>query len=394
MSDYAKALTELYGLVRVGEKYSLDGPRAIESALRHPLTHYKSILVGGTNGKGSTSICLSTLLQSGGVKVGLFTSPHLVSFRERIRINGTPISEAETVGLIRRVLPFAEKYGSSFFEAAWGMAALAFQNADVDIVIWEVGLGGRLDATNVCEPIGSIVTNVALDHMAILGNSRTEIAYEKAAIFRPQRPALTGCKTSQPLLNAHTKAEVVYVPTNPDLSVGLAGAHQQHNASLAIELLSRLALPFDPNSLKELRWSGRMERHGSLLVDSAHNPHALSAALVTAKQLNALDGRPLEIIFGVMADKNVDALSGALVEAGYPIHLVEPSYPRRLPLDALRDLVPSTLIVSSGIVPDCLAKLTDDKQYLVVGSSFLAAEVIAHVRRLPYPECGIVTTAR
>ena len=207
MSKYADALSRLYGLVRVGEKYSLDGPRTIHRAIGSPLKAYQSILVGGTNGKGSTSNFLSCMLVGGGLKVGLFTSPHLLSFRERIRINGS-LSERETVRLVDLVLPLVEKHGCSFFEAAWAMAALAFQQSEVDIVVWEVGLGGRLDATNTCDPIGSIVTNVALDHMAILGDTRAQIAFEKAAIFRVGRPAVTGCESSRSLLSVHTEASV------------------------------------------------------------------------------------------------------------------------------------------------------------------------------------------
>ena len=144
MSKYADALSRLYGLVRVGEKYSLDGPRTIHRAIGSPLKAYQSILVGGTNGKGSTSNFLSCMLVAHGLKVGLFTSPHLLSFRERIRIDGEPISERETVRLVDLVLPLVEKHGCSFFEAAWAMAALAFQQSEVDIVVWEVGLGGVL----------------------------------------------------------------------------------------------------------------------------------------------------------------------------------------------------------------------------------------------------------
>ena len=394
MSNYADALSRLYGLVRVGEKYSLDGPRTIHRAIGSPLKAYQSILVGGTNGKGSTSNFLSCMLVAGGLKVGLFTSPHLLSFRERIRINGEPISERETIRLVDLVLPLVEKHGCSFFEAAWAMAALAFRQSEVDIVVWEVGLGGRLDATNICDPIGSIVTNVALDHMAILGDTRAQIAFEKAAIFRAGRPAVTGCESSRSLLSEHTEASVEFVPINPSLEVGLAGAHQQQNASVAIALLEQLDLPFDRTAITTASWAGRMERYGPLLVDAAHNPHALRCALATAERLNRVDGRPLEIIFGVMADKHAEALIDILLESQYPIHVVEASYPRRLDMDTLCSLLPSTRVSTVGTVPSCLAQVSENKQYLVVGSSFLAAEVIAHWRGLTYPECGIVTTAR
>lgn len=394
MSHYARSLEALYSLVRVGEKYGLDGPRGLEQSLGYPLESFDSVLVGGTNGKGSTSAALSQLLRSGGSKVGLFTSPHLVTFRERIRIDGTPISEAEAARLIEMVLPLAERRGCSFFETTWAMAALAFAEANVDIVVWEVGLGGRLDATNVCEPLGAIVTNVALDHTAILGDTRQQIAFEKAAIYRSGRPALTGCESSQKLLQQHTDAEVHYVPTNPDLSVGLLGAHQQHNASVALELVSRLGYRFDAESLQTLSWPARMQSLGHLVVDCAHNPHGLRVVLQAAKELNRLDGRAMEIIFGAMVDKNVPEMAKILSAAGYPIHLVEPAYPRRMPLKQLKSYFAPNQPRLHVSVDACLSSLNPRQQYLVVGSAFLAAEVLAAINGLPYPECGIVTTAR
>ena len=171
MSAYALSLKSLYSLTRFGEKMSLDGPRKLHHDIGSPLGEYDSILIGGTNGKGSTSIFLESLLRSQGVRVGLFTSPHMNSFSERIRVDGAPLRHEEIVHLTDEIVPLVSRSGGSFFEAVWGMATLAFTRAQVDIAIWEVGLGGRLDATNVAEPVLSAITNIGLDHTHVLGNT-------------------------------------------------------------------------------------------------------------------------------------------------------------------------------------------------------------------------------
>ena len=187
-----------------------------EASLRDsviPSSSYDSILVGGTNGKGSTSHILAKLLESGGSRVGLFTSPHIVSYRERIKVNGVAISEQEVCELVERIVPIAAREGFSFFETTWAMAAQYFKEQEVDVVVWEVGLGGRLDATNVCEPIGSIVTNVSFDHMAILGTHSLPSLAKRRGSFDRGRPALTSDKEVLELLQASTDAHVEWVPT-------------------------------------------------------------------------------------------------------------------------------------------------------------------------------------
>ena len=292
MRPYADSLRTLYTLARVGEKYSLDGPRSFIEGLGNPLSSYDSILVGGTNGKGSTSHILAKLLESGGSRVGLFTSPHIVSYRERIKVNGVAISEQEVCELVERIVPIAAREGFSFFETTWAMAAQYFKEQEVDVVVWEVGLGGRLDATNVCEPIGSIVTNVSFDHMAILGNTLAAIAGEKAGIFRPGRPALTSDKEVLELLQASTDAHVEWVPTMLDLSHSLKGAHQQRNASVAVRLLKILGKPFARSALMGFSIPGRLERVHNLILDCAHNPHAVKTVLRAVESLQREDNRP------------------------------------------------------------------------------------------------------
>lgn len=394
MRSYVDALETLYALVRVGEKYSLDGPRGFSKRLGDPLSSYDSILVGGTNGKGSTSHILAKLLESGGSRIGLFTSPHIVSYRERIKVNGIAISEEDVCELVERVVPIAAREGFSFFETTWAMAALYFKEQEVDTVVWEVGLGGRLDATNVCDPIGSIVTNIGFDHMAILGDTLSAIAREKAGIFRSGRPALTADREARELLQASTDAHVECVPTDSTLSHSLKGAHQQRNVSVAVRLLTMLERPFELNALMELSIPGRLERVGNLILDCAHNPHAVETVLGALNALLLDDARPLEIVFGAMADKDVQGMANAISSVRLPVHLVEPSYPRRIDLRALQSHFRADGVASLGTPASFLATRRDDRQYLVLGSAFLVAEFKALIACVEYPECGIVTLAR
>lgn len=393
-SGYAHSLLRLYGLARVGEKYSLDGPRHLISALDNPLRHYDSILVGGTNGKGSTSHILARLLLSAGLKVGLFTSPHLVSYRERIRVNGSPISEFDVCSLVQKVVPIAEAEGHSFFETTWAMAAEYFRAQQVDIVVWEVGLGGRLDATNVCEPIGSIVTNIAMDHTAILGDTLEQIAVEKAPIFRVDKPALTGDLASYALLQEATDSLVEFVPIKAEVESCLIGSHQRINVSVAIALLERLDIPFRSEVLMDITLPARLERVGQMMIDCAHNPHSIRTVLAHIPQLQAQDRRPLELVFGVMQDKAIAEMAALIMAAGIPVHLVEPSYPRRLELNTLAGFFDARIVLSQSTVHVFMTRRRQDRQYLVLGSSFLAAEVKSSLEGIAYPECGIVTTAR
>lgn len=394
MKSYADSLQTLYDLVRVGEKYSLDGPRGFIERLGNPLLSYDSILVAGTNGKGSTSHVLAKLLESGGSRVGLFTSPHLVSYRERIKINGIEISERAVCELVERVVPVAVREGVSFFETTWAMAAQYFKDQAVDVVVWEVGLGGRLDATNVCDPIGSIVTNIGLDHMAILGHTLAAIAGEKAGVFRPGRPALTADEEALDLLQAKTDARVEWVPTNWDLSHSLTGVHQQRNISVAVRLLTMLNKPFQVSALMDMSIPGRLERVHNLILDCAHNPHAVKTVLSAVHTLQAEDARPLEIVFGAMGDKDVQGMASAISSMRLPVHLVEPSYPRRLELHTLQSHFEHADIASVGTPASFLESRRDDRQYLVLGSAFLVAEIKSLLDRVEYPECGIVTLAR
>ena len=250
-SPYVGTLVRLYGLVRFGEKLGLDGPRELDRVLGRPVGAVPAILIGGTNGKGSTAAFVEALLRGRGFRTGLFTSPHLVSFRERIRIDGEDVGPDRVVALAERVLAAGQRIGGEvpFFEIVWGMAALAFAESSVDFAIWEVGLGGRLDATNACDPLVSAVVTLGLDHTAVLGPDLESIAREKAPIFRSGRPALTaargeGLSALSAALAPGVSLRMIDRDFEPAAApLPLPGAHQRDNAAWMAAHEAALHLP-------------------------------------------------------------------------------------------------------------------------------------------------------
>ncbi len=277
--------------------------------------------VGGTNGKGSTAAFLAAMLREEGLRVGLYTSPHLVSFTERVQVDGVPVAEAAVAAWTARLEERAERLDASFFEITTAIAFADFAARGVDIAVVEVGLGGRLDSTNVIVPLACGVTRIALEHTEYLGNDLAGIAREKAAIAKPGVPFLT--TETDPVLLAAMR-EVVEAVNGPQSTVhgrlstvdprlaagrdlGLKGPHQVANASLAVALAAALPPPFHPGAeavakgLRSARIPGRFERRGPWLFDVAHNPdgvRALAAALRAEPP-----ARPLVAVVAVLKDK-------------------------------------------------------------------------------------------
>ncbi len=393
MTAYRHLLQRLYGLTRFGEKYSLDGPRTLHRDVGSPLESFDSILVGGTNGKGSTCAFLESCLRGAGLRVGLFTSPHLVSFRERIRIDGRPISKASLVDLAPAALNAADKNAASFFEATWAIAALAFRQAEVDVAVWEVGLGGRLDATNVAEPVVSAITNIGLDHTAILGPTLDDIAREKSAIFRASRPALTAASGAGLLaLKKYAPTHLRSVgPTESIITPELPGAHQRLNAALAIQIASEMGVEPDLEAVAKTHWPGRIERFGNLVLDCAHNPAAIRALGQWVRRQRAAS---VHVIFGAMHGKDVSTMA-QLVEAwADTVTLVTPNYPRRVEAVTLKNLFSEGRARVAASVREAVNSAPPDALTVVCGSGFLVGEVRATLTGQPYPEEGLSTTAR
>ncbi len=329
-----RQLDWLYGIQRFGVRPGLERIEALLARLGHPERRFRSVLVGGTNGKGSVAASLASVLQAAGHSTGLFTSPHLTHFAERFRIDGEPVAGSELLTALEEVRPHAEAVEATFFEVVTALGCLLFARAGVNWAVMEVGLGGRLDATNTLSPELSVITNVGLDHTEILGDTLDAIAGEKAGILRPGRPAVTGVAPSlwpvleqkgadlwalgrdfvfevESLKLTGTALRLHWLQHDlPALTLRtpLLGAHGASNAALAAAAALRLGVGSEAvqRGLIATRWPGRLEyleaRGQGWLLDGAHNPDGAQAL---ADTLGTLGLRPVRLVFGASADKAV-----------------------------------------------------------------------------------------
>lgn len=339
-------------------KFSLDEMRVLVEALGHPERRFASVLIAGTNGKGSTAATLASILHAAGYRTGLYTSPHLVRVNERIRLDGEPISDVEFAEIYHRVeevtsqqlAGIALPHHPSFFEVLTAMAFEYFASAGVQVAVLEVGMGGRLDATNVVEPCVSVITDIALDHQKFLGSTIGEIAREKAGIMRrngvlvtlPQHPAANDVIGNTAMeLGTRAVSAVPYVPpVSPNAELGsryaltvldreitvespLVGRHQLRNVALAIAAAVELrdcGFPVTPQAIEQgirnTRWPGRFQilRAGTngptYVLDVAHNPAGAWALRAALSQY--FEDRRLILIFGAMRDKAVSEMAEVL----------------------------------------------------------------------------------
>ncbi len=312
--NYADALAYLFP--RTAQmKFGLDTTRSLLEAAGNPHHQFASIHVAGTNGKGSVATLLAAALEARGARVGLYTSPHLVSFRERIRVNGEMIPELAVASWTTALHPTIESLGATFFEATTAMAFAHFAAMGVDVAVVEVGLGGRLDSTNVITPLVSVVTHVALDHQKYLGDTIEEITREKAGIAKPGVPFVVG--ESDPhvaaLLAQAARAAgalpCVIVPPDEVYTgpLALAGPHQRRNAAVAVAALELLPEGLRPtaeqvaDAFAHVRMPGRIDRRGRWLFDVAHNPDGIRALVTAIEELDL--PRPLHALVSILGDK-------------------------------------------------------------------------------------------
>jgi len=369
---------------------------ALLASLGNPQSSFQSILIGGTNGKGSTAAFISAILAAGGVRAGLYTSPHLVFVTERIRIAECDVSFAaldDALSLVARISSPGVR-GPTYFEALTVAAFELFRRARAAVAVVEVGIGGRLDATNVLEPDVSVVTNVAADHLDLLGPTLEDVAREKAGIFRKGQPALVGRAGTEPgpraALHAEARrigARLVEIPPleAPALGGSLPGAHQRQNLALALAA-ARAVAPLDEaavaRGLAAVRWPGRLqtlERSGfrTLLVDGAHNPPG-ARALAAYLDASGLSGR-VDLLFGGMADKDLAAVFAPLAARACRIVLVAPVSPRAETPETLRVRVGRPELETAPSVAEGLLRLEEaggDGPILVAGSLYLVGEVL------------------
>lgn len=380
-------------------KKDLSNTLKLSAHLNHPEQSFKSIHVGGTNGKGSTSHMLASILQEAGYKVGLYTSPHLKDFRERIRINGQVVSKQFVIGFIKRNKAFLESNNLSFFEMTVGMAFDYFAKQKVDIAIIEVGLGGRLDSTNIITPELSVITNIGFDHMQFLGTTLPEIALEKAGIIKPNIPVVIGeiqPETENVFKNKakENNSEIYFADQliNEVFESDLKGSYQEHNKKTVIQSVSVLRqLGYDisnsnlkkgllnvvKNSGLQGRWQV-LQEHPKIVCDTAHNKEGLS---YTTQQLQTETYNNLHIVFGVVSDKDLDSIV-SLLPKNATYYFCKPNVQRGLDEDLLKEyfLEKGFTGNSYSSVNEALnsAKLnanTDDLIY-VGGSTFVVAEVL------------------
>lgn len=343
--DLELQLNWLFARQRFGVRPGLARVRALLARLGEPQQQFEVVLVGGTNGKGSCSSTLAGILSASGRRTGLFTSPHLTRFGERFLVDGEGLAEAELLRGLTTLRPHVEALEATFFEVTTALACLLFARVGVEIAVMEVGLGGRLDATNALTPRLSVITGVALDHTDVLGDTVAKIAAEKAGIMRPQTPTLTGATGAAlsvlketayglgaPLLvldedivfSAHdlgwsgVRCEI-RSPLGPlAVTTPLLGLHQGRNVALAA--VAAQLLGASPEAVRQgvarTRWPGRLEpvtfRERTFLLDGAHNPEAARALAAAVQRLGAA---PVKLIFGVAADKAVPEIIGALEPA-------------------------------------------------------------------------------
>lgn len=387
----------LFGRTTGGIRWGLERTAELLAGVGDPHRRFHSLLIGGTNGKGSVAALCDAALRRArpGGRVGLYTSPHLVSFTERIRIDGTPIGVDALLAAAERLRPAIERTGASFFEATTAIAFLCFAEADVELVVAEVGLGGRLDATNVLTPMATAVTNIAREHTDYLGTSLEGIAREKAGIFRRDVPALVGesapgllavlrdcaARTGAPFVALDEAARIEQATTGADgstfrlqskqrgnqtLRIPLPGAHQMRNALLATELLALLPPEARPgwdaiqDGFAAVRWPGRLQieriRGTTWVFDVAHNPAGVETL---TEALDLLDlPRPLLIVAGILSDKEWrEMLPPLLARADGGILTVPPSAPstrRWNPEEAAQVLAPAGPL---RVIPDFAAAL-------------------------------------
>jgi dihydrofolate synthase / folylpolyglutamate synthase len=386
---YDIAIEWLFATQQRGMKFGLENMRRLLVALDEPQKSLKVIHVAGTNGKGSVCAMLDSLARSAGIRSGLFTSPHLVRFNERIRVDGNPIGDDSVVSGLHRIRdPLHDDYYPTFFEITTALALDYFRAANVDLVILETGLGGRLDATNIVTPLASVLTSIDLDHQRWLGNTIDEIALEKAGIIKPAIPVVSVPQIAQvrSVIEqvALERSAPLYYVNRPisDMFVGLPGSHQRINAALACETLVHAGFHLTEQERREglanVFWPGRFQRLGARIVlDGAHNPAASQRLIETWEECVGKE-RPT-IIFGGLREKDLLQMLSVLSKIAARFYVVPVQSRRAAAPDEIQALVPENVPSSTfNSVTDALELAQEsDELILVTGSLFLVGEVLA-----------------
>ncbi|MBI4659632.1 MAG: bifunctional folylpolyglutamate synthase/dihydrofolate synthase [Verrucomicrobia bacterium] len=412
---YREAIEFLYNLRLFGVKFGLENTLKLAALAGNPHQNLRFIHVAGTNGKGSTCAMLENIYRTAGLRVGLFTSPHLVAFGERIQVNRHPITEADAVRLAEGIQPLLKEFPSSahptFFEVVTLMALRYFAEQKVDLVLWETGLGGRLDATNIVNPLASVITNIQLDHEKWLGYTLSAIAAEKAGIIKPGIPVITSEENYESLCviadtaNRHrspltkvTRADIKRPPLDK-LRLPLLGDHQQINATLALATVRVLnsQIPVSEEAAKAglagVQWPGRLQiarpaLGRTILLDGAHNPAGAKALRAALQKLypNML----LTLVFGVMQDKDWHTMCQILAPLAGRIALAPVSSDRSASPQSMREfcqqLNPYAEVLACPSLKEALNRTASDPVVLVTGSLHFVGEAMEHLKLTARPE--------
>jgi dihydrofolate synthase / folylpolyglutamate synthase len=401
---YPETIRFLYGLRLHGLKLGLENTQRLAGWVGRPQDRLRFIHVAGTNGKGSTCAMLDSIYRRAGLRVGLFTSPHLVSFRERVQVDRRWITEAEVVAAVEQLRPLLDRFPSdhppTFFEVVTVLALCHFAERHCDLVIWETGMGGRLDATNIVQPLASLITNIQLDHQQWLGSTRAAIAAEKAGIIKPGVPALTTTDDPEALAVIRQAAAQLDAPLSvvpdaestacglpSDWPVPLQGRHQRTNAALALATVRALQthLPVADRIVQEglasVQWPGRMQlvrqtTGPDVLLDAAHNLSGMEALLrtLTAEYPQC---RPA-FILGMLRDKDWEAMGALAASQATRIFLVPVQSERSASPDELaaacQRVRPDAVVIPRPSLAAALAAAHDEPLVVVAGSLYLVGE--------------------
>jgi dihydrofolate synthase/folylpolyglutamate synthase len=394
---YTEAIQFLYSLQLFGSSFGLERTIRLAELAGNPQNQLPFIHVAGTNGKGSVCAMLESIYRASGLRVGLYTSPHLVSFRERMQVNRSLIAESEIVRLVAVAHSWMAQLASdahpTLFEVVTVMALRYFAEQKCDLVVWETGLGGRLDATNIVTPLASVITNVQFDHEKWLGNTLEEIAREKAGIIKPRVPVITAATGAGLVVVRETAAGLLApltVVSQPEkrFDLSLEGEHQRMNAAVAEGTVKVLAdaIPVNGDAIKSgletTDWPARFQvlRRGphTIVLDGAHNPAGAEALAATLRA--QADGQPITLILGILEDKNCRDICHSLAPLATRI-VVTPVASQRTA--SPQQLAHFCLEANSGAnvetaksAGEALSRTHDDSFVVVAGSLYLVGEAL------------------
>lgn len=415
LTDYASVTDYLFALKAGGVKFGIDRMRRLSAALNHPERSYPVVHIAGTNGKGSVAAMVESILRAASHRTGLYTSPHLVKLGERVQVDRQLLTEAEIVAYTAELQPVADEIGAfspderpTFFEFMTAMAFLQFQRKHVDVAVIEVGMGGRLDATNVVQPHVTVITSIGLDHCAELGSTYAAIAREKAGIIKPGVPVVIGLLPPEA---EEVVCEVAASNNAPVLSVrerfgrdgrdypvtNLEGEYQRWNAAMAEMVVGLLPENLRPSAdaiaygLGHVNWPGRWQRTSiggkKLILDASHNPEGASMLDRNFEGLVAETGRKPVVVVGALGEFRARALLAVVARYAREIYVVAPRQTRATPFEEMKALVPEEhrhLVHRASVesvFPDagtCAIGGPDDT-IVVTGSIYLLGEVLERI---------------